>query len=77
MRALAVTTPETLAQHEVPAAVAPLVPEFLKRSAPRALYAFRSDERLVITKGDTSITLDPADLIALRGFVARFEGETE
>lgn len=55
---------------------APL-PHFLQRQEPQALYSFRSDGRLVIEKGETSLTLEPADLAELRRFVARFEGAGE
>lgn len=49
-------------------------PDFLKRREPDAVFAWWSDGRLLIVKDDDQISLSGDDLLALRRFLAQFEG---
>ncbi len=50
-------------------------PDFLKRKEADALFAWWSSGRLLIMKDKTKVSLSGDDLLALRRFLAQFEGE--
>ncbi len=53
-----------------------LMPAFLERKEPLALFALWSSGRFVITKDDKSLSLSQDDLRELRRYFDLFEGET-
>lgn len=51
-----------------------VIPEFLRRREPDALYSYDSAGRLTIVKGNDAVCLSPDDLASLRRFVGRVAG---